>query len=181
MDWHVTMIETLRSQGHMFKGLRITDAAAQTVEIEPAQGVTQEQTSALQSAISAYPLNKAREDRVAVMQAAYAADLADGVEVGELTLAAGDTDQDALGHGLTILTAAIIAGLVTANTMISAALGRTVTDFAGASHDMTVGEYIGLCIGYGQTIGALQAQRNAKLAAIASAQTVNAVNAVTWS
>jgi hypothetical protein len=180
LEWHTRMVESLRAQGHAFAGLRITDVEAQTVEIEPAPGATPEELAALQAAIDALPLANARAARTLAMHDAYAADLADGVTVGQLTLAAGAADQDAMGHGLTLLTAALLTQQVQASTPVSLALGRTVSDFDGNPHDMTVGEYIALCLGYGQTIGAMQAQRNAKLLAIASAQTVQAVNAINW-
>jgi hypothetical protein len=46
---------------------------------------------------------------------------------------------------------------------------------------MTIAQYIGLAMGYAQAIGALQAKRNAKLAAIEATETNEAADAVEWS
>ena len=112
---------------------------------------------------------------------AYETDLADGVEVGGLTLGTTPEDQQQFGHGLTLVNTALIAQMATTQTMVSALFGRTVSAIDGTQHDMTVQQYIGLALGYAQAIGALQAKRNAKLAAIEATETNEAADAVEWS
>jgi len=118
--------------------------------------------------------------RYAAIEQAYGDALALGVTVGELTLAAGPADQVALGQGLTILTAALLAQAIDNNALVSGVFGRLVTDAAGAGHDMSAGAYVTLSLGYAAAIGTLQARRTTALAAIDAASTVEAVNAVTF-
>jgi len=120
---------------------------------------------------------QARE-RIAIY---YADDLADGVEVGGLTLGTTAEDQQQFGHGMTLANSALQLQLCTLQTPASQLFGRTVSDINGGQHDMTVGEYMAMAIAYAQAIGALQAKRNTKLAAIDATQTNEAADAVEWS
>ena len=127
------------------------------------------------------PLADAKEQARNRITLAYERDLADGVEVGALTLGTTAEDQQQFGHGLTLINTALIAQMATMQTMVSALFGRTVSAIDGTQHDMTVQEYIGLAIAYAQAIGAIQARRNSKLAAIDATETNEAADAVEWS
>ena len=127
------------------------------------------------------PLEDAKAQARNRINLAYERDLADGVEVGGLTLGTTPEDQQQFGHGLTLVNTALIAQMATPQTLVSALFGRTVSAIDGTQHDMTIQQYIGLAIAYAQAIGAIQARRNAKLAAIEATETNEAADAVEWS
>lgn len=130
------------------------------------------------AADAARRLDQAKSKKLAAIQAAYDADLAAGVTVNELTLAAGESDRAAFTQGLVLVAAAESLGAVNGDTMVSAVFGRTVTDAAGAGHDMTVAQYRALILAYGAAIGAKQGALATKTADVNAATTIEQVNAV---
>ena len=117
--------------------------------------------TSVEKAVYAAAVRKAAA--IAHANKAYADALAAGIVVGSLTLAALESDQNAFLQGVVMLMAAKANGIL-GTTLISAVLGRTVSDKAGASHDMTIDAYITMVMAYGLALGTLQGVRNAAIA-----------------
>lgn len=120
-------------------------------------------------------LGLARSIRKAIIDAAYEADRADGITVGQITLGGTKADQAEFTAQAVLLREAQELGLITGDTE------QTVADVSGAILTMTTTQLRTLLVGYGSVLKAMWTQKKAKLAAIDAAQTKAEIDAITWS
>jgi hypothetical protein len=134
-------------------------------------------------------LEKAKKEAIATLNNRLRNKLNAGVTVGELDLAASESDIAAFAQGLVVLNTVESMGSVSAqdesaptpvtgDTMISAVFGRGVIDKKGDHHDMSVTDYKKLALSYGMAIGQNQGETLAKIAQINAATTKEAVDAL---
>lgn len=160
-----------------------TDLPSPYLEVEPPDGFPGDHEWKLVNgelvAIDFRTLDQARKEAVARIEAQYKNALAQGHTVIGKVWAISDVDRAALGEGLNILNSALLIGAVTPDTLFENVTGRNPSDIDGNSvPNLTVGQYIGVCLALGQRVGALQAARNKAISLIAASQTNSEIDSI---
>jgi hypothetical protein len=114
---------------------------------------------------------RAQAAKAAAIEQAYQAQLAGGITVGALTLAASESDQNSFSRLITLLaTAEAALSGATAEAAFESS-SQTIADQSGAAHTMTISALRSLIISYGQAIAALWTAKATRQAAAAAATT----------
>lgn len=137
-------------------------------DVEAVSGVEDE------APLSALDLAKLAQRETII--AAHDADVEDGVtpDGSQITLGASTADQNAFSRQAVMLREAQELGTIDGNTQ------QSISDIDGIVHTMTVTQLRTLLVGYGMAIKTLWDTKAQKLAAIDAAETIEAVQAVTW-
>jgi hypothetical protein len=147
-----------------------------TFRVDFREQATQEQRDAAQAVVDAWPLHEARAAAVARVQAGYDAAIAAGItpQGSQITLVAGESDQNAFARQATLLREAQEMGLVNDATQ------QVIVDASGASHTLTIAQLRVLLVGYGLTLKSLFDLRAAKRAQSQMAESIEAADAINW-
>lgn len=147
-----------------------------TIRVSYRDGASEAQVAAAESVIAAWPLQEARLNAAARVEAGYAAAIKAGItpQGSEITLAAAETDQNAFTRQATLLREAQEMGLVTDSTE------QVIVDAAGTSHTLTIAQLRVLLIGYGMALKGLFDTRATKRAQAMAAETIEAADAINW-
>lgn len=119
---------------------------------------------------------KLKAAKLAAAEAQYAKELADGITINGLTLAAAESDRNAFSQLLGMLATAE-ALLAENDREAFRDSSQVIADAAGATHQMTVTQLRQSIVGYGQAIQQgwiVQVQRRAAIAAATTTEELNA-------
>ncbi len=144
-----------------------------TRAIFPTPNATPEQIAAGQAIAEAFDfaLETAKVDKLARW---YAAKLASGVPVGALRLKCGEADKASFSQLATMLALGLGAGAIQA----ADPCPTPIWDSNRQTHQLTVGEAVGVLLGYAVECSFIEAQYAVNEVALSACATVAEVNAV---